>query len=452
MVSTTDFIAAIELSSSKIAGVVGKKNGDGSIQVLAYAKEDSPSCIRKGVIFNLDKTASTLTTIINRLESEINGAIGKVYVGISGQSLHSQPNTVARNLKEDTVISQDLIDSLFDENINTKIEQSDILDVIPQEYKVGNTLSVEPIGVPATYIEGNFMNIVARASIKKNLERAFQLANIQIADIFIAPTVTAKAILTESEMRSGSALIDMGADTTTVSIFKGNILRFISVVPLGGNSITHDLTALNIEEQEAEKVKIKYGNLTYMPESDSQQTIQTEDSRTTLDLAVLNDVIEARVEEIIANAWNQIERSGYSDKLLAGVVLTGGTANLKNIAETFRRRSKVEKIRIAADTNFDVKTAQGAEPNEGKLNTLFGLVATGTENCYQPTAEEAKAPKDLFEDDEELKIRMEEERIKIEKEKKEAEKKKKEKPKKPAWWKATIDKLSHDIFSDDDMK
>ena len=109
MVSTTDFIAAIELGSSKIAGIVGKKNSDGSIQILAHAKEESSSFIKKGVIFNLDKTAQSLTSIINKLESAMDCSIAKVYVGISGQSLNTIKHTVTRALKDETVISQELI-------------------------------------------------------------------------------------------------------------------------------------------------------------------------------------------------------------------------------------------------------------------------------------------------------------------------------------------------------
>ncbi len=105
--ATTEFIAAIELGSSKVTGIAGRKNSDGSMQVLAYAKEDSSSFIRKGVIYNLNKTAQSLTSIINRLEGDLKESIAKVYVGISGQSLRTVRNVVSRDLKEETLISQD---------------------------------------------------------------------------------------------------------------------------------------------------------------------------------------------------------------------------------------------------------------------------------------------------------------------------------------------------------
>lgn len=253
--ATTEFIAAIELGSSKITGVAGRKNSDGSMQVLAYAQEDSSTFIRKGVIFNLDKTAQSLTSIINRLEGELKNSIAKVYVGIGGQSLRTVRNVVSRDLEEEAIISEELVSAIGDENIAIPVVDMDILDVAPQEYKVGNNLQANPVGLVGSHIEGRFLNIVARASVRKNLEHCFQQAKIDIADQLIAPLVTANAVLTESERRSGCALIDFGADTTTISVYKNNILRFLTVLPLGGNSITRDITTLQMEEEEAERLK-----------------------------------------------------------------------------------------------------------------------------------------------------------------------------------------------------
>jgi len=462
-VSTTDFIAAIELGSSKIVGIVGRKNSDGSIQILARAKEDSSSFIRKGIIFNLDKTAGSLTSIINKLESSLNSSIGKVYVGISGQSLHTVKHDVSRDLKDETVISQELIDAICDENRSMVLEDMDILDVAPQEYKVGNTLQAEPVGIPANYIEGRFMNIVARTAIRKNLERCFDLAKIEIAEMFISPLVTAQAVLTESEMRSGCALVDFGADTTTVSIYKGNILRFLSVIPMGGKNITRDITSLHMEEQEAEKLKLTYGNAIFNHETEAEEpeTVQSEDSHTTVELYILNDIIEARAEEIAANVVNQIELSGYADKLLSGIVITGGGSNLKNMDELIRRKSKTEKVKVAGAPHYDVKSQEYTDLKDGTQNTLFGLLAAGTENCYLPKAEEPIDPsKGLFADDEDLlkqeEIAREEKRKKEEEEKRKKEeekrRKKEEKKNSTGWFEKTFKKLSDEIFSDEDMK
>ena len=231
--ATTDFIAAIELSSSKISGIAGKKSSDGSIQVLAYAREDASPFIHKGAIYNIDKAAQALTSIINKLEGQLNNSIAKVYVGIGGQSLRTVRNAVSRTLEEESIISQELVDEICDENRDVPLVDMSVLDVAPQEYKIDNTLHVEPVGVAGRYITGQFLNIVARASLKKNLEHSFEQAKVEIADdLLVAPTALAKAVLTENEMRSGCALVDFGADTTTVLVKTGAKLpMFTSCCP-----------------------------------------------------------------------------------------------------------------------------------------------------------------------------------------------------------------------------
>lgn len=436
--ATTEFIAAIELGSSKIAGVAGKKNSDGSIQVLAYAKEDSSSFIRKGVIYNLDKTAQSLTSIINKLESSLSNSISQVYVGMGGQSLRTIRNVVSRDLDEETIIPQELVDSICDENLEIPLIDMDILDVAPQEYKIGNSLQIEPVGVQGSHIEGHFLNIVARASLKKNLERCFQQAKIEIADLLISPLITADVVLTESEKRSGCALVDFGADTTTISVYKNNILRFLTVLPIGGVNITRDITSLQMEEEEAEKLKITYGSaILEEEESDQITTCPVGDDGRTIELSSLNNIVEARMEEIITNVWNQLQISGYEDKLLAGMVITGGTSNLKEIDEVLRKKTKIEKIRIAKSIRTTISADQeDMIIRDGTQNTLFGLLIAGKENCClqetptprpipQPVSPIQAEPADMFDSDEILKAQEEVAR-EAKKQKEEEEKRRKE--------------------------
>lgn len=470
--ATTDFIAAIELSSSKISGIAGKKNSDGSIQVLAYAREDAASFIHKGVVYNIDKTAQALTSIINKLESQLNNSIAKVYVGIGGQSLRTVKNVVSRELEETRIISQELVDQISDENLDVPLVDMSVLDVAPQEYKIDNNLQADPVGVAGKRITGYFLNIVARASLKKNLEHSFEQAKVEIAELLIAPVALANALLTESEMRSGCALVDFGADTTTVSVYKNNILRFLSVLPLGGNNITRDITALQMEEAEAEQLKLKYGDMLYAEEdTETPATCKLDDGRS-IELGTLNDIIDARAEEILANVWNQLQQSGYDDKLLSGIIFTGGGANLKNMESAFRKRSKVDKVKT---TRFIHQTVHGFSDvlkKDGMQNTLLGLLAAGSENCclqeVKPVSTPAQPkPVDMFSDDEALKEqeaaaraakaqREKEDKERKEKERKDREKKERQERKNqkkkegPSWLTKTFNKLSNDFFSEDE--
>lgn len=465
----TDFIVAIELGSSKITGIAGKKNNDGSIQILAYAKEDSSVFIRKGVIYNLDKTAQSLTSIINQLEGKLKATIGKVYVGIGGQSLRTIRNTVVRHLDEETIISQELVDEIMDENVQVPIIDMDILGVAPQEYKIGINFQADPVGVLSNHLEGRFLNIIARSSIKKNLQKCFEQARIEVADYFISPLVTAEAVLTDSEKRSGCVLVDFGADTTTVSVYKNNILRHLAVIPLGGNSITRDICSQQMEEEEAEELKIKYGQaIAETFEEGEEAKVYSLDGKRSIEAKLLNDIIEARTEEVVANVWNQINLSGYDDKLLAGIIITGGASNLKNIEEVIKKKTKIEKIKIAKFVRHTVKSDIVEITNrDATQNTILGLLFCGEINCCKPeeraVAEERKTAT-LFGDEEddsmqklvdERKKKEEDEKKKKEEERKkkrEEEEVKKKKDKGPSKLGKWFNEVTNTIFSDDEMK
>lgn len=379
--AATDFIVAIELGSTKITGLVGKKNTDGSINVLAYAKEHSSDCIKKGVIYNLDKTTQKITSVIKELENHIQAGIKKVYVGIGGLSLRGIKNTVSRQFNDDTRISQAIIDSMMKENMDFALMDYEILDVEPQEYKIGNNLLTEPVGTNANNIDGNYLNIIARPSVKQNIKQCFLHSGYEIAGFVISPMATADTLLTNNEKRSGCALVDIGNDTTSVAIYKNNLLRHICVIPLGSNNITKDISSKHIEEEDAEQLKIKYASAytEHKENEEPQESEFTVEGKYTIQARVLEDIVEARVNEILTNVFNQIKLSGYSDNLMAGIVITGGTSNMPNIDRAMNNITKFDKIRIAH--TGDITNNGMAIPQNGTTNTLVGILLSGEENC-----------------------------------------------------------------------
>ena len=390
--AVTDFIVAIELGSAKISGIAGKKLPDGSIQILATASESASDCIRKGVIYNLDKTTQSLTSIIKKLESTLKASIGKVYIGMGGQSLRTIRNTEVRHMDEETKISQELIDSLKDSNRAVPIVGYQILGVAPQEYKVGNDLIVEPVGVQTDHIEARFLNIIARKNVKENVTKCCDLVPIEIAEDaedLIAPLALADAVLTSSEKRSGCVLVDFGADTTTVSVYKNNILRHLAVIPLGGNNITRDICSQQIEEEDAEALKLRFAQAYIEPkENEDENKTYNLDGRCSINAILLEDIVEARLNEILDNVAHQIAISGYENKLLAGAIITGGATNMMNMEEAFIKRTKMEKLRVAKDTHITLK---GLEiKKDGSNNTLIALLAAGKENCCLIIPEQPK--------------------------------------------------------------
>ena len=376
-----EFIVAIELGSSKMTGIAGQKNLDGSINVLAVVKEDSSSFIRKGVVYNIDKTAQCLTSIVKKLENQLKTEVLQVYVGVGGQSIRSVKNVIAKDLPVETIITQDMVIELMDANRSMVYQDQEILDAAAQEYKVGSQFQLDPVGIQANRLEGNFLNILERKAFYKNLNKCFETAGISVAEMYLAPLALADSVLTEAEKRSGCALVDMGADTTTVSVYSKNILRHLAVIPLGSNNITKDIATLQMEESDAEKMKLKYGSA-FTDNSDIDSELKYSiDSDRQVESRKFIEIVEGRLEEIIENVWYQIP-SEYYDKLLGGIILTGGGSNMKNIEKAFNNHTHVEKIRVAKFvTQTVISNNQDIKSHNGMMNTVLGLLIKGDINC-----------------------------------------------------------------------
>ena len=376
MAEIKDFIVAIELGSSKVTGIAGQKKPDGSISVLALVREDSSSFIRKGVVYNIDKTAQCLTSIVKKLETQLKTRITQVFVGVGGQSIRSVKNTIVKDFPGDCIITQEMVVELMDANWGLDYPDKKILDVAEQEYRVDTQLQMDPVGIRANHLEGNFLNILERTSFFQNLNKCFEAANIKVADMYLAPLALANVVLTEAEKRSGCALVDIGADTTTVSVFWKNVLRHLAVIPLGSNNVTKDIASLQMEESDAEKMKLNYGSA-YTDNNDIDPEMKYSiDSDRQIEARRFIEIVEARVEEIIENVRYQIPAE-YYDKLLGGIILTGGGANMKNMKYTH-----VDKIRVAKFVTATVNSSiEQIRSHNGMYNTVLGLLIKGDINC-----------------------------------------------------------------------
>ena len=376
-----EFIVAIELGSSKMTGIAGRKNLDGSISVLAVVKEDSTSCIRKGVVYNIDKTAQCITNIVKRLKTILKTDITQVYVGVGGQSIRGVKNVIVKEMEGETKVTQEMINEIMDANRNMSYPEQEILDAATQEYKVDVQYQLDPVGIQCSRLEGNFLNILWRKTFYRNLNKCFDNAGIAIAEMYLAPLAMADSVLTEAEKRAGCVLIDLGADTTTVSVYSKNILRHLAVIPLGGNNITKDIASLQLEERDAEKLKLTYGSA-FTDNADIDNTLNLSiDKDRSVESRKFIEIVEGRVNEIIANAWFQVPNE-YADKLLGGIIITGGGSNMPNIERAIRNQTHVEKIRIA---KFVTHTIDSNSPeinaHDGTMNTVLALLAKGDMNC-----------------------------------------------------------------------
>lgn len=425
-----NFIVAIELGSSKVTAVAGRKQPDGAIQILAFAQEPSTTFIRKGRINNISKMTQCIANMKDKLEQKLQKNISQVYVGIGGMGMHSMNNTIVRHFESKVEISQEVIDAMNDDNRSSANSDRDILESVPQEYRLGTQLTTDPVGIPTLSIEGNFLNIVANSSIREDIRTCFRNAKTNIADLPITIQALSDAMLTEPEKRSGCVFVDMGAETTSVAIYKNNLLRHLAVIPLGGANINRDIMSLQIEDDEAEELKLKYGTALTDPTDDTQhKPIVLRDGRA-IKYEDFIGLVEARAEEIILNVKNQIELSKYDKgQLIGGLIITGGASHLKDIDKAFMQETKFDKIRFVRNLRIQLRNSDypGLNAN-GECNAAIALIDKGEINCC---GGDLGQPRELFVEEEEnkepqlsaeeIKAQEEAQRAKEEEEKRAAE-------------------------------
>lgn len=383
-----DIIIAVELASTAIRAIAGKREPDGSMQVLAFAQEESPNTIRKGIIDNIDKTTQALSRVVAKLGDKLNVRVKSVYIGLGGQSLRSVHNRVLLEFDGVELLEHKTIDKMRDTNSGVVYPNAEIKEVVPQEFTIGNRSIIDPVGMQTEAIEANFINIIARPMLEENIRKCVAGAGLEVKEIFISPLCLADALLTANEKRSGCALVDMGADTTTVSVYFNNILRHLCVIPLGGFNVTSDITSLKVEAEEAEELKKKYGTA-YRSDSEDKtgQKVNLSFDRTE-DEEKLQEIVEARYEEIIANVYHRI--SAYKDKMLSGIIVTGGAARIPELAKAFSRQTGGElNVRIFKGLPENVTISFGLQVGDpDRLYTLYGLLLAGKENCVGEASEQ----------------------------------------------------------------
>ena len=379
-------IVAIELGSSKISGVAGQIMTDGSLKVLAYAGVPSSSCIRHSAVYNLDKTANAIAEVVERLNSILSTSIEKVYVGYNAKGLKSIISKVEHQFEDETVVSQEVIDDMFQQCSEIDYEGYVNLFQESQEYVVDNKRGTEtdPIGVACRSLGGSYLNILLKKQVADYIAQCFMMAQVEIVDGYVAPMAEADAILTDDDRQQGCVLVDYGADTTTVSVYKNGMLRYLRVIPLGSALITRDLSAiLKIEPEQAEQIKCTYGLCNLIGSQDASETIMINDSKVLL--KDIGDIIEARNEEIIRNVCAQIKASGYGEVLYAGIVLTGGGSQLRQLDQVFvKLMPSMRRPRVVTEPACGVTWIEPSwKRGDGSQLALLSVMAKGDENCCE---------------------------------------------------------------------
>lgn len=443
-----NIIAAIILGSSRITGLVGSKDNDGTLRIKAHVSQSSSDFIVKGRVLNVEKTASCLTNIKATLEENASCRIKAFYVAINCQGLRSIINEVSSHLPTTELVSTDLLNSIMVRNKENLPNDRAILAALPLEYKSGAQIIPDPEGMQTDHLQAKFLNVICNNTTISTIVTCFRKANIEIAGgkLLLVSELLASVLTTEKERTSGCAIVDLGSDTTTVSVYKGKLLRHLVVIPLGSSNITRDIeNVFNVEQDEAEHLKRTYGYPDYETLDDKEE-VRLRDGGRSRKVTELASIIDGRMEEIVQNVKHQIELSGYThETLVNGLFICGGGAQMKNVLSAFQHHFKDEwnvrivknasRLRIAYnDANFNAN---------GNFNAALAALLEGTVNCYGgefkgifdneetgPTEEELKAQEEEAKRKEEETARKkaeEEQRLKEEEERLAAEEAKKKK-------------------------
>ncbi len=333
----TPMVVALDIGTTKICAIAGYRNEFGKIEILGMKTVKSEGVLR-GVVSNIDKTVKAIKEAVEVAEINAGKKFHKVHVGIAGQHIKSQQHRglLVRKNSNSEISSEDIKKLIDDIHILSLPPGDKILHIIPQEYTVDNEHDItDPVGMSGVKLEANFHVITNQVEKSRNLFRVVEKSGLKVADMTLEPIASAAAVLSEEEKEAGAILVDIGGGTTDITIFKGGIIRHTHVIPLGGNVVTSDIQeGLTVMKEQAEKLKVKYGAALAEEIVDNRLIVISEfKGRDKKEISEKNlaRIIQARMEEIFDFVMWEIKRSGYENKLLAGMILTGGGALLKDV-------------------------------------------------------------------------------------------------------------------------
>ena len=391
-------VAAIDIGTTKIVAIIGKKDVNGKIEILGYGNTLSTG-VKRGVVLNIEQTVKAINSAVKKAQEQAKLRITDAYVGIAGQHIRSMRNSGYLNRDAyDIEISKENVKALIDDMHKIPIDVGEeILHVLPQNFSVDNEDGVkDPVGMFGKRIAANFHIVIGQTTYANNIKKCINRSGINVKSLILEPLASSEAVLTEDEKELGVALVDIGGGTTDVAVFTNGIIRHTAVIPFGGNIVTQDIKqGCGILERYAEQLKVKYGSSLADKELENKVvTIPGLSGRPPKEISFKNlaHIIQSRMEEIIAQAYFQIESSGMLNDLGAGIVLTGGGSLIKNLRQLVAYKTGME-VRIGYP-NQNIQSEIIKEINQPVYSTAIGLMMMGfadkNNNCVEIPAEKSE--------------------------------------------------------------
>ena len=394
-------IVGLDIGTTKIAVIVGRKNEHGKIEILGYGKVPSIG-VKRGVVANIENTVQSIKEAVAEASAKSGVDIKYVNVGIAGQHIKSLQHRGSMIRDDNEIeISQEDVDKLCNSMYNLNMNPGEeILDVIPQEFSIDGEHGIRtPKGMIGSTLEANFHIIIGQTAAAKNIYKCVRKAGLEVVELILEPIASAEAVLSEDEKEAGVVLVDIGGGTSDIAIFHEGIIRHTAVIPLGGEIITEDIKeGCSIIKKHAEELKIKFGSSLARENRDEEiVAIPGLRGRTPKEISLKNlaSIIQARMEEIIEHVYYEIKNSGYEKRLIGGIVITGGGAQLKHVAQLTEFMTGLDtrigypNEHLASDVPPDMASPQFA--------TGIGLVIEGI-GRYEKEAEKIK-PEEIIPDE-----------------------------------------------------
>jgi cell division protein FtsA len=402
----SEILVGLDIGTTKICALVGRKDSNGKIEILGVGKADSHG-VKRGMVANIEKTVASIKKAVQEASDKSGVEIESVHVGIAGQHIGSlqQRGILTRHNIEDEISKYDVQKLIDDMHKLSLPPGEEIIHVLPQDFIVDNEPDIkEPIGMSGNRLEAKFHIITGQVTAIKNIFRCVEKAGLNVSDLILEPIASSAAVLTEEEKEAGVALVDIGGGTTDIAIFYDGIIRHTAVIPFGGNSISNDIKeGCLVLDAQAEALKVKYG--TALPtERDKQQVIcipvlRGRSSTKEISTYNLGKIINARVEEILEQVMYEIKRSGFERKLTGGIVVTGGGALMKHLVQLVEYKTGYI-AKIGLPTEYIVKNNVGDFRNP-IYSTGIGLLIKGFEdNEYKRSLNILKPKQEINQDTE----------------------------------------------------
>jgi len=383
MEDNTPIIVGLDIGTTKISVMIGRKDQFGKLEILGMGKAISGGVLR-GIVANIDKTVESIKQAVEEAEQKSGVEIKEVYIGIAGQhikSLQHRGELVRDDIENE--ITFDDMEKLRENMFKlVTVPGEEVIHVIPQEYTVDGEDGIQdPKGMSGIKLEANFHIITAQMAAVRNIIRCVKKARLEPKDLILEPYASAVATLDKDELAEGVALVDIGGGTTDVAIFLEGIIRHTAVIPFGGNVITKDIkTGLSILEKQAELLKVKFGSAMHTSDQDNVMvSIPGLRGRDPKEISVqnLSEIIGSRMKEIIDLVYHEIKVSGFENKLMTGIVITGGGSQLRNLKQLVSYITGKD-VRIGLPNEHLGKESHG-KVTSPMYSTGVGLVLKGFE-------------------------------------------------------------------------